>query len=226
MPSDFECEKRDFADYLASSAAYDQLQRMGRLYWALHKDKVVGYMMMAMDRLNKDKQEKLGIDSYGHIPALSISLLAVDKRYEGRGIGSFMVQWGRDLSAAEGRSLIRPRCWRGRFNGAATSRPRKGPRPHDAQEAAAASMGPRPLGRGRPDRRPARRLKHAASMGPRPLGRGRGPAIRFHVAASAASMGPRPLGRGRRRRRRGRRRSPWLQWGRDLSAAEGRPALA
>ena len=35
-------------------------------------------------------------------------------------------------------------------------------------------------------------------------------------------MGPRPFGRGRRGRRRGERSGLRLQWGRDLSAAEGR----
>ena len=98
LPSDFECRKQDFVDYLLYNAAYDQQQRMGQMYWALYEDKVVGYMMLAANRLDKDKQKKLGIDSYWHIPALLISLLAVDKRYEGRGIGSFMVQYAQNLA--------------------------------------------------------------------------------------------------------------------------------
>ena len=56
-------------------------------------------MMLAANRLDKDKQKKLGIDSYGHIPALLISLLAVDERYENRGIGSFLVQYAQNLAA-------------------------------------------------------------------------------------------------------------------------------
>lgn len=98
LPCGFECRKQDFADYLVYNAAYDQQKRMGQLYLAIYKGRVVGYMMLAASRLDKDKQKKLGIDSYGHIPALLISLLAVDKRYESQGIGSFMVQYAENLA--------------------------------------------------------------------------------------------------------------------------------
>ena len=98
MPRGFECRKQDFTEYLKYNAVYDQQQRMGQLYLAMHKDRVVGYMMLAANRLDKDKQKKLGIDSYGHIPAMLISLLAVDKRYERQGIGRFMVQYAQNLA--------------------------------------------------------------------------------------------------------------------------------
>ena len=77
-PRDFECRRQDFADYLAYNATYDQRQRMGRLYLAMRKDGVAGCMMLAANRPDKDVQKKLGIGAYGHIPALLISLLAVD----------------------------------------------------------------------------------------------------------------------------------------------------
>ena len=132
-----------------------------------------------------------------------------------------------------------------------------GPRPfgrgrnisvRDARAAVKASMGPRPFGRGR------RRghvygdlLSRHASMGPRPFGRGRSRSSFVAFLSWRASMGPRPFGRGRsipadsssrdRKRFNGaatfRSRKaappqtagakvPKLQWGRDLSVAEGR----
>ena len=114
------------------------------------------------------------------------------------------------------------------------------------QEAEArASMGPRPFGRGR-HRQPERQLwLRRASMGPRPFGRGRAanptsnfPVQSFNGAATFRSrkvppdVAPRPHPRGfngaatfRSRKGRDRRRAAlaWapLQWGRDLSVAEG-----
>ena len=133
-----------------------------------------------------------------------------------------MLQWGRDLSAAEGlemracaedvrlasmgpRPLGRGRNvkvadedpFTSRFNGAATSRPRKDFAALAGVGRRIASMGPRPLGRGRHcgNYHSCRPLN--ASMGPRPLGRGRLKICRRQRQVSFASMGPRPLGRGR-----------------------------
>ena len=204
------------------------------------------------------------------------------------------LQWGRDLSVAEG-----PHCSarRGRqhgfngaatfrsrkvipppmptppatsFNGAATFRSRKGARRRRSGGAGAtlqwgrdlsvaegrradfappdhymASMGPRPFGRGRLIVGLAPISVWRASMGPRPFGRGRvgmrPPCTRFsqlqwgrdlsvaegprllpaRARARGASMGPRPFGRGRRERNAVVGPQPQLQWGRDLSVAEG-----
>ena len=109
-----------------------------------------------------------------------------------------MLQWGRDLSVAEGSSLI-----------------------FDVHVQEAASMGPRPFGRGRPAARLPPQLFVAASMGPRPFGRGRITAARHsgnHVGCfnGAATFRSRKA-RQPMRRKRGRA----LQWGRDLSVAEG-----
>ena len=82
-------------------------------------------------------------------------------------------------------------------------------------------MGPRPFGRGRcrivhRARGPARRFNGAATFRSR-----KGPPPRPNSTRRPASMGPRPFGRGRRRQGRAVRRRCRLQWGRDLSVAEG-----
>ena len=91
MPADFRCRKPEFAEYLGASAAYDQQQRMGQLYWAIHDGRVVGYMMLAMDSAGKEAQSLLGIDSYGNIPALLVVSLATDKRHERRGVATCLM---------------------------------------------------------------------------------------------------------------------------------------
>ena len=86
------------------------------------------------------------------------------------------LQWGRDLSAAEG------------------------PRPAPASlPARRASMGPRPFGRGRSATAAPAKPPAKASMGPRPFGRGRWPERGSGPPPLPASMGPRPFGRGRRK---------------------------
>lgn len=64
---------------------------MGQMYWAIHNGTVVGYMVLAMDSLGKEKQPLLGIDSYGNIPALLVASLATDGRHERHGIATFLL---------------------------------------------------------------------------------------------------------------------------------------
>ena len=84
------------------------------------------------------------------------------------------LQWGRDLSAAEGLKPCPLRQGAQCFNGAATSRPRKGGTPNSAAG--------RPAGfNGAATSRPRKDAGHRVELGRVPV----------------ASMGPRPLGRGR-----------------------------
>ena len=109
------------------------------------------------------------------------------------------LQWGHDLSVVE------------------SPRPRRG-----SARARAASMGPRPLGRG--IRRSGCRSVCAepASMGPRPLGRGILTGLPRGSATSSTLQWGHDLSvvESGRRARRLRRRVPRLQWGHDLSVVE------
>ena len=60
-----------------------------------------------------------------------------------------------------------------------------------------------------------------ASMGPQPFGCGRDVARVAPFHAKFASMGPQPFGCGRRNGEAAPRLPPLLQWGRNLSVAEG-----
>ena len=90
VPGDFRCKKPEFAEYINAIATYDQQQRMGRMYWAVRESKVVGYIVLAMGSMDKGRQVELGIDTYGPIPALLITRLATDERYERQGIGRYL----------------------------------------------------------------------------------------------------------------------------------------
>ena len=186
---------------------------------------------------------------------------------------SYQLQWGRNLSVAEGSRpaalfLFHPT----RFNGAATFRLRKAELGHQVVDDPAASMGPQPFGCGRRiTARPSPPVPHAsmgpqpfgcgravrsiwrpsglrlqwgrnlsvaegpvvargghlpdASMGPQPFGCGRTTTTKKKSRPRSASMGPQPFGCGRLGiGRRGPRRGDQLQWGRNLSVAEGQCA--
>ena len=146
------------------------------------------------------------------------------------------LQWGHGHSTVEdGRAPRAGAAGPGGFNGATAFRPWKTTAIGvGATSADAASMGPRPFGRGR---QPTTRQYDcqldelqwghgqsavedevggsnplgpiAASMGPRPFDRGRRGAFCSAIDPVQASMGPRPFDRGRRRDRQPRRyRSP------------------
>ena len=134
-----------------------------------------------------------------------------------------LLQWGRDLSVAEGQPWRAGCTTRPGFNGAATFRSRKAT--HSTVELAGGCQGfngaatfrsrkvvrevacPPPIvlqwGRDLSVAEGAgnvgRGARHAtrASMGPRPFGRGRVIAGVQAAGIAAASMGPRPFGRGR-----------------------------
>ena len=98
VPGDFKCSKPEFAEYLDVTASYDQQERMGQTYWAVHKDRIVGYMMLAMGHVGKRRQADLGIDTYGPVPALVIARLATDERHERSGIGRRMTYYAVSLA--------------------------------------------------------------------------------------------------------------------------------
>ena len=84
----------------------------------------------------------------------------------------------------------------------------------------AASMGPRPNGRGKRGAGAARPERKHASMGPRPNGRGKHQPLCGAGALNQASMGPRPNGRGKKIALSDLVFVVERQWGRGQTAAE------
>lgn len=105
----FRCSKPEFAEYFSVQAVYDQMHQIGQPYVFERSGRIVGYVVLSMDRLDMEK-EVLGIDAFGNIPALLIGHLATDERDERRGVGSAMVEWSiayaRRLSSAVGCRVV------------------------------------------------------------------------------------------------------------------------
>ena len=156
------------------------------------------------------------------------------------------LQWGRNLSVAEGAGTPPPPPAPKTFNGAATFRLRKAHGCAACYRQEYPSMGPQPFGCGRWRAQAVRADGLAPSMGPQPFGCGRDVECVCQRDLKAPSMGPQPFGCGRPRAadrpaalgtfngaatfrlRKGRGRysvgtpaGTILQWGRNLSVAEG-----
>lgn len=90
---EFECSKPAFEEYLRVTALYDQNSHMGQTHLFMYREQIVGYVVLAMAYMSRPAQKRLGIDTYGDVPALLISHLATHKEYERRGICKNMVSW-------------------------------------------------------------------------------------------------------------------------------------
>ena len=124
-------------------------------------------------------------------------------------------EWPRNGSWPPGRSQ-----WQSSVNGAAAEWPRNVFNWQPPRTAPAASMGPRPSGRGTEAPEGGSRLRCPASMGPRPSGRGT-----MGLDKINAPVGKRQWGRGRVAAERTRLADRYCtqavrQWGRGRVAAE------
>ena len=99
-PAGFRCRKIEYAKYLDINAAHDQQQRMGQMYWAIRNGETVGYIMLAMGHADEERQVDLGVNTYGHLPALVITRLATDERYERQGIGRHVASHAIDIAGS------------------------------------------------------------------------------------------------------------------------------
>ena len=170
-------------------------------------------------------------------------------RPPGRNGGGGGLQWGHGLAAVDGAQVAAKLATASGLQWGHGLAAVDGHDPDWFTRAAnAASMGPRPCGRGRPLVRRDRDRPPPASMGPRPCGRGRNAQRRALYNLRPASMGPRPCGRGRMCLARGPGQirtgfngatalRPWtvysrpfppppsatLQWGHGLAAVDGCP---
>ena len=82
-------------------------------------------------------------------------------------------------------------------------------------------MGPQPFGCGRLNDGNVEQVTIVASMGPQPFGCGRVALVVRLADVVVASMGPQPFGCGRIPTAAAAAAAPPLQWGRNLSVAEG-----
>ena len=94
--SSFLCTDDDLNDFLKSDAKKSQDELISITYLCLWQTKILGYLTLVTDTIEVKLIEMTdGVDSfpYARYPAVKIARLAVDERFEGFGIGRFLLFW-------------------------------------------------------------------------------------------------------------------------------------
>ncbi len=106
----FDCGDKDLNDFLCTEevARYDR-ENLGRTYLAYYEGDLAGYFTVSNDGLRVEylKQvksfSKLARMKLETIPALKIGRLAVDRRYQSRGVGRLLLRYIAGMAIEIGR---------------------------------------------------------------------------------------------------------------------------
>lgn len=109
--SDFACGKEPLDRYLRQQAGQDVRRRLAAVFvvCAQGSNQVIAYYSLSalsipIDELGEDQRRRI---PYPEVPAVLLGRLAVDRRYAGQGLGSFMVV----DAAVRCMSVDRPATW-------------------------------------------------------------------------------------------------------------------
>lgn len=95
--ADFSCGRNpwdiDLNDFLLSDALHQHRGRYNRTYLFYKDDQPAAYVTISADSIKR--QHVLGTAPYDTIPTLLIGRLAVDRRFQGYGIGQDIMAWVR-----------------------------------------------------------------------------------------------------------------------------------
>ena len=92
--SKFISTSDDLNDFLKTDALPDQKNLISKTHVCMYKNHVVGFITLLADTIQvKSIDEVDCVEGYGYkkYPAIKLARLAVDKKFEKRGIGSFLL---------------------------------------------------------------------------------------------------------------------------------------
>ena len=94
--SSFHCRNDDLNDFLKSDAIQSQDDLISRTYLCLWHDTILGYLALVTDTIEVkliEKGDGVADYPYPRYPSIKIARLAVEEKFEGRGIGRFLLFW-------------------------------------------------------------------------------------------------------------------------------------
>jgi GNAT superfamily N-acetyltransferase len=91
-PGDFDCGESDYNDYLRDGTAQrDESANVTRTYLAFFEGVLIGYFAILNDAIPLDTGERPEDVAYSNVPALKIGRLATDTRFQGQGVGKYLI---------------------------------------------------------------------------------------------------------------------------------------
>jgi len=93
---DFDCEDKDLNDFIKNDALNEKYEGWNQTYVATFKgeNKVVGFFAISNDSFDIVTKIKEGKNKpYPSIPATKIGRLAVDKSFQNKGVGEYIVKY-------------------------------------------------------------------------------------------------------------------------------------
>jgi GNAT superfamily N-acetyltransferase len=89
----FESRTSDLNAFLKDDAFKNQEELISKTYLCCHSEQLVGYITLTTDIIKKEEvlRGKRVSAPYKEYPAIKIARLAVDKNYERRGVGRFLL---------------------------------------------------------------------------------------------------------------------------------------
>jgi len=91
---DFDCRDEELNDFIYKDALNHLYENLAVTYLCLLDDIVVGFVSIsnASIKINKEHKKKMKFQ-YPEFPSARIGRVAIDKKYNGKGIGSCIIKW-------------------------------------------------------------------------------------------------------------------------------------
>jgi GNAT superfamily N-acetyltransferase len=94
----FDCGDEDLNEFLLNDSIDHMKSDISIVYLCKYKKEVIGYVALSNDsiEINKEDKEKIK-EKYGifypYYPAIKVGRLAISKNYQGKGIGTMVIDW-------------------------------------------------------------------------------------------------------------------------------------